>query len=265
MQIKIYPTFNKAIHELGRYLLLYGTPQETETWQGIKPPKPFWELHQVSFSVFPIPSSNAQLANDINPNLPWADEHFKERVGGVPLNPGESYKLWPSYGNDSQMRNHGEGFSHTYMERYWPRKAGISPFTSFTNVGIRYEFGDLDDVVDLLVKNPHTRQAYLPIFFPEDTGGKPGRVPCSLGYLFTIRNNALSCTYYLRSCDYLRHCRDDIYLTTLLMGWVLDKLNEIKTQKGLSEYKLGTLTVHIANLHIFEPEIEVLSKQLSHV
>src|SRR5688500_19446591 len=34
------------------------------------------------------------------------------------------------------------------------------------NLGIRHNYGDLNDVVDMLKRNPATRQAYLPVWFP---------------------------------------------------------------------------------------------------
>ena len=67
------------------------------------------------------------------------------------------------------------------------------------------DYGDLDDVVTLLTNDPLTRQAFLPMWFPEDTGVVHGtRVPCSLGYHFMQRDGRLSITYYIRSCDIVR-------------------------------------------------------------
>ena len=35
------------------------------------------------------------LVDQIKPNLPWANDHFEERVGGLPLNPPPSNEWWP--------------------------------------------------------------------------------------------------------------------------------------------------------------------------
>ncbi len=43
------------------------------------------------------------------------------------------------------------------------------------NRGIRYRYADLHDVIDTLNKDPLTRQAYIPIWFPEDGSAMPGR------------------------------------------------------------------------------------------
>lgn len=181
----------------------------------------------------------------------WADEHFEERVGGEPTNPGESYKRWPyntfTEGNDPYKD--GKTFSHTYQERFWPKQAGPGPFGPN---GIRYELGDLNDVIKQLEDNPLTRQAYLPIFFPEDTGAvHKQRVPCTLGYYFWIENGELHCNYIIRSCDVLRHFRNDVYLTMKLLVYVADKLT-IKT---------GRLNFMAFNLHTFVNDQYALTRK----
>lgn len=235
-----------------------------------------------------MPNSLNILTQQTKPNLPWAEEHFKERVDGYPTNPGETYKIWPYYKNtdfnDKNFRNfkHEPGydnkgkmvevsivngpyqtdqFTHTYMERYWPKYANPDHFNSsnnpvFThgNFGIRYVYGDLRDLVGLLIREPYTRQAYLPVWFPEDTGVlHGGRVPCSLGYHFIMRNNKLNIHYTIRACDFIRHFRNDIYLTVRLAMWVLGELKQ-KPWWELSDIQLGLITFDCISLHIFEQE-----------
>jgi hypothetical protein len=68
------------------------------------------------------------------------------------------------------------------MERYWPKYINWAQDEEPQDAmfGIRYNYGDLNDVVDLLARSPATRQAVLPVWFPEDTGAVHGeRVPCS--------------------------------------------------------------------------------------
>jgi thymidylate synthase len=115
--------------------------------------------------------------------------------------------------------------------------------------GIKYEYGDLSDVVALLSSDPYTRQAYLPIWFPEDTGGGSKRAPCTLGYHFIMRENKLDITYYIRSCDMLRHFRDDIYLTHRLALWVITQC--MARNPKWKEVEPGTFNMHITSLHIF--------------
>lgn len=210
------------------------------------------ELSAVTMIVsIPVGEINAQ--HFFKPDLPWAENHFKERVGGKPVNPPPSYDQWPYHSATERDRHiHNGHFDHTYPERFWPRHAGdywskfkLPPF------GIRYAYGDLRDVFLQLKEDPFTRQAYLPVFFPEDTGGRrhydgPGRVPCTLGYHFIRNGPALDCNYFIRSCDIYRHFTNDVYMAVRLTQWMVDQL--LETQEMVWP---GNLSMHISNLHLF--------------
>lgn len=245
--------FNNAIEKAKEALRTRSVLVAPGRWQSIdvstKPELATYEVLNYSLAV-PINGTGAdlnRLRQDIQPNLPWADDHFLERVGGQPLNPGEQWRNWPyAHSADKFRTESGKRFSHTYMERYWPKGTEDG---ELSRVGIRYAYGDLNDVVDHLVKDPLSRQAYLPIFFPEDTGKIDVRVPCTLGYHFIMRHGFFHCTYYIRSCDFMRHFRDDIYLTVRLQLWMLDRLRE--RDKNWFNVGPGLFTMHIVSLHLF--------------
>lgn len=214
--------------------LLQRTPVDRNSWQSTSAPSPAHELANVilTCSVPPLVDSWQKMCS---PDLPWADIHFSERVSGIPLNPPPSYDIWPwhSKKNADQFMREGkkEKFDHTYPERYWPDP----------DIG-----GNLRDVVKLLDADTWTRQAYLPVYFPEDTGTRNGqRVPCSLGYHFIRNGGQLDCNYFIRSCDLTRHFLNDVYLTGRLLQWVHA---EISTGDWPT---VGDLTVFISNLHLF--------------
>lgn len=200
------------------------------------------------------------LQKQMQPNLPWAEEHFQERVSGKPLNPPPSHERWP-WAHQQHQTLPDQQFSHTYPERYWPLFANVGGVCADServicvpHVGIRFQYGDLSDVVELLRKNGNTRQAYLPVWFPEDTGAVHGeRVPCSLGYHFLIRQGRLSCRYFLRSCDFVRHFTDDMYLTARLMQWVTEQI------PGATP---GKLMAVISSLHIMKGDETMLRHKL---
>ena len=241
-------------------LLDFGEPVNTTSWQGQSDPR-FATIEITNFSfICSIPSEITELQKQIGPNLPWADHHFEERISRIPYNPPPSHKEWPFWRPSSEeTKEVGDvKFSHTYPERYWPP----------AKPGIRYAWGDLDDVVHLLLNDPLTRQAYLPIFFPEDTGAgatpigyTPRRVPCSLGYGFLCRENKLHIFYDIRSCDILRHFQDDIYLTCRLLLWVLGNLR-FRTSREDNKFwwgvEPGNLSMRIYSLHCFEADIPTI-------
>ena len=229
--------FHEAIEWAKHQLTIYGEDVDPGHWQGVSteghPDLTTKELMNLNFTV---PVYNTPTLKDlrvaIRPNLPWADDHFLERVSREPLNPGEQYKNWPWWHGQVDETQRQGAFTHTYMERFWPKLAGplvgVHPEhmheRTVPHQGIRYEYGDLDDVVNLLLREPLTRQATFPIFFPEDTGAvHGGRIPCTLHYHFLLRNNQLNMWYPIRSCDYVRHFRDDLYMAARLMLWVIEE------------------------------------------
>lgn len=255
----------------------------TETWQGVdiarRPEMVSKELMNVHYTVDLYGVSKLDhWRQDVKPNLPWADNHFLERVCGRPINPGVEWENWPWGDNAAKFIEEGGMFNHNYMERYWPKHAhaGSMPTRTawewesnenemagdrpwFHNEGIRGPYGDLDNLLQLLRTEPLTRQAWMPIFFPEDTGNaNPGRKPCTLGYQFIIRENQMHCYYPLRSCDFVRHWRDDIYLTIRLLLWILAELQ--KMDDDFAHIRPGSLTMNITSLHIFKNDYQALEK-----
>lgn len=261
----------QAVHKLmGLRLREEGKTVHVGEWQSIKddkmPQSTTVELRNVVFSM-PIPRTEKDLIYYVKPNLPFAEAQFQDRVSGEPLNPPPSDKLWPWAHHLDDDKPQGK-YSHTYPERFWPKVAGpvphrVAPLEGPTSQrqihGIRYPYGDLGDLVSLLSRSPYTRQAYLPVWFPEDTGAVHGeRVPCSLGYHFLLREGKLHVTYFIRSVDFFRHFPDDVYMAARLGQWVLQKLKDQEWNEQMAgtweTVKPGDLTMHIGSLHVFEAE-----------
>lgn len=209
------------------------------------------ELVHVRVVVVQVPSLESTWATLVEPNLPWAEEHFHERISGIPLNPPPSHERWPfAQRGNTEHRDESGRFSHTYPERFWPVYANDS---EESRRGIRFMYGDLHDLMMVLKVNSWSRQAYLPVWFPEDlTASNEGqRVPCTLGYHFmrNPRTGLLDMEYHIRSCDFVRFFKDDIYMAGRLLQHVADRV-------GLT---VGTLVMNIANLHIFQGDLPLVS------
>lgn len=280
----IYGNFSQAIKDIGNSIKFYSNKVHTQRWQGTEiDKKPEMRMREVLDVYFKVPLETEDLTvyqHQIKPNLPWADNHFEERVCGMPINPGIEWANWPYGKSADTFRDSCGKFNHNYMQRYWPKLAGLTEAATETAAdfikvvdsmvrgaeysnrkGIYHEYGDLGDVVDLLQREPDTRQAFFPVWFPEDTGVvHRGRVPCSIGYQFLMRNGHLHIAYYLRSCDYTRHFRDDIYLTVRLLLWVLQQLRE-RDPVTWNDVKPGFYTMHIMNLHVFENDYLVMRNE----
>ena len=259
--MKKFGRFNDVISWTAQQMYDYSYEVHTEKWQGkeIKydPKYTMIETLNLSFSCQMSPRLK-EIGEQIKPNFAWADEHFEERVGGLPLNPPPSHVRWPYAQKNNAEFGGLEKFSHTYPERIWPKFASDIPNSKMS--GIRYEYGDFNDVVELMSREPFTRQAFLPIWFPEDTGSVTGeRVPCSIGYHFIRRGDWVHVVYYIRSCDFFRHFRDDIYLCAKKVFWLIEKLRE-KDPENWNHVKPGMLTMHITSLHAWASEKSLLKK-----
>lgn len=196
--------------------------------------------------VFDVDRFSGAWAEVMKPNLPWAEDHFQERISGEPMNPSPSEAWWPfARAGNAEHKGADFKFSHTYPERFWPKRAGVDDIPVDFLMGIRFAYGDLNDLIQVLKNNPRSRQAYLPIWFPEDlTAAAQGeRVPCSMGYHFIYNpaHQGLDCVYTMRSCDLVRFYRDDVYMAGRLLQHVAQKVDSAP----------GKLVINIANLHCF--------------
>ena len=264
-----FNTFRDAFGQM-RDALLDTDPTEVGEWQSQKSEVKAHELLHVVMDMA-VPDTAEELGEMTGARLPWAEDHFQERVGGEPLNPSPSEAWWPfrqkkDGDTNTDHKSEGTAFSHTYPERMWPKYKMPLNVPQEKRQGIRFDYGDLADVVNQLVKSPYTRQAYLPLWFPEDTGAVHGkRVPCTLGYHFIIREGRLDVSYFMRSTDLMRHFQDDIYMAGRLMQWMVE---QILSQTIVVGYNFndpqpdplvpGKLIFHTANLHIFEPDVAIL-------
>lgn len=272
-------SFHQVKNEILARMKADGQPVETERWQGVRANTQTHELRNV---VFEVDLQGIEYLDywqmDIEPNLPWADDHFKERVGGEPLNPGEVWQRWPWGLSASKFRDKAERFNHTYSERLWPKYARRTPDgrlpKALTKGSRRYPeadprphygiggyIGDLDDLVDFLANEPYTRQAWIPLFHPEDTGvGDGGRKMCSLGYQFLVRNGLANIWYPLRSCDLRRHFQDDCYLAVRMLLWVIQECRKRKPDPW-NLIVPGTYAMHMTSLHVFDNDMKELREK----
>lgn len=278
----------QALEQIHHYMKIQGRLVQTERWQAkdirSTPGSQMVELLHYPLAM-KLPTEDLNFyRKELYPNLPWADNHFEERVCGYPINPGVEWANWPWAGKASESLDSRGQFNHNYMERYWPKLAylghgiatetpeefreevlgGDDPSMAFLSMGgLRHEYGDLENLLCLLRKEPDTRQAYFPVWFPEDTGDvHTGRKPCTLGYHFIVRDGKLDITYYIRSCDYYRHFRDDVYMTIRLGLWILHQLRESQVDNDYwDNVTLGRLVMNITSLHMFVNDYTLLYKQ----
>lgn len=238
----------EAVDNLIRVLLHSGKKRETTKWQAVEHGKEKMVEVCDLFVKMRMTNHIENIASETRADLPWAEEHFQERISGVASNPGEQYKNWPYWKPDPKFMQDGK-FSHTYQERFWPD-------TGFD--GVRCNAGNYADVAHRLAKDNTTRQAFLSIWHPVDQANNGVRVPCTIGYWFKVRDGRLDITYLIRSCDARRHLRNDVYMAQRLAMDVL-------SYEGMQDIKLGIMSMWIGSLHCFESDLYSLVGKLSNV
>jgi hypothetical protein len=262
--MRYFSSFKEAHRQLTQDFADRAYLVHTDKWQALqisdKPEMAMRELFNVSFSV--PTRGNEEIVywqKDILPNLPFADQHFEERVSGIGSNPGKAWKIWPWGHSADAHRTQNGRYTHTYQERFWPNNLEDEDARPD---GIRYRYGDYGDLLNHLRMDPLSRQAYLPIWFPED-GACDGRKPCTLGYHFLMRHDFLHLTYYIRSCDFVRHWRDDCYLAVRLLVETLRRLRELDSDWG--SVKPGFYVMHIVSLHMFINDYAKIQKSVQSI
>jgi thymidylate synthase len=189
----------------------------------------------------------AKKAIDAEPVLNYIAQEFQDRVGGVAMNPGNSWVWRKNLWNEFLDKN-GK-FHYTYSERITPQ---------------------LSIILQELQKHPDTRQAIINIHsniapFPTTTCpptddstyavlpsqdlrniGGAGRIPCSMYYQVMIRNNKIDLIYTMRSCDFLTHFPVDIMLALRMQSYVAGMLGK----------SIGNFTYFTGSLHAYKKDMQ---------
>lgn len=192
------------------------------------------ELSPYDFMIIDGSDRFAMLQSRKN-NVDWVKAEFEERVNGERANPGAAwhhrYETWAPFIHDGK-------FAYTYGERICRL---VHQPDNFAGVDA------LDVVIQQLRENPNTRQAVLPIFNGSDDMPNMGglaRIPCSLHYQFTIRQDELRIFYVMRSSDYATHFAYDIALALELQQYVADAL----------QINVGRMSFFTGSLHLYKKD-----------
>ena len=166
----------------------------------------------------------APIPADLNPSQPWADLEFQERLSKFPTNPGTAWEsrreVWDELLEDNAK------FSYNYNER------------------IHYQ---LAEIIRTLRETPDSRQVFLSVWEPciDSNRFEKRRVPCSLGYYFQHRGGALNMAYLQRSCDFVTHYNNDVYLAVRLLEYISQEVG----------MKRGMFTHWCGSLHVFAKDV----------
>lgn len=245
--MRIYINASEMIEEVKRDLAEMGITVRPSTMQDkyIKGNKDYEtkELQNYSYCLL-----NAKSQDIPDVSQPWADAEFEERVtdpwdrtspldstNGHFINPGEAWKLrpeiWGEYLHEAFEGETGNKvMAYTYNELLWNND-------------------QVTKVLSRLKEDPDSRQLWISLWDPTkdpDYLGGVSRVPCSLGYGLQVRDGALNLHYVMRSCDFVTHFRNDVYLAIKFLEWTAEKTG----------YPVGSFTHTIFSLHVYNKDLQ---------
>ena len=132
----------------------------------------------------------------------------------------------------------------------WERMANEEGYVN-SNYGYQWQrHYQLDIVVDMLKKNPNTRQATISIFDGKEREKYDKDTPCTYAIQFTILDNKLNMCVTMRSNDLWYGFCNDQYCFSKLQLMVADKL----------EIRLGEYYHFAHNLHLYNNIIEKINE-----
>lgn len=222
--MRIYRDFKEAYSEAKRDVVEMGIRVTPRSMQDkIIEGNPEYETLEVQNYIYTVTEPRL---GDLSPNQPWADHEFEERIADYRINPGFAWRdreeVWKEFLHEGK-------FAYTYNERL-------------------NAYGALTRIINRLKFDPDSRQCFLSIWDPQDIKslGGANRVPCSLGYIFQVRQGTLNMTYLMRSCDVATHFHNDIYLAYKLQRYVAAE----------SQHSVGFFTHYITSLHMYKKDAQ---------
>jgi thymidylate synthase len=223
--MRIFQNFVELHSEVGRDLQEMGIRVQSESVQNISEVTDDYQMLEITGYSYKTLTINGWENFTNEEEQQWLHVELNERIATSWVNPGRAFvyrdSMWEPF------LDKFDRFDYTYNERIRP---------------------SIQRILKELHDRPNTRQAVLPIFWPEDLrfmGGKL-RIPCSLHYQFVLRNRELHTIYSMRSCDYFNHFKFDVVLAWKLGQYVAD----------VTGVKMASLTHFIGSLHAFKKDAD---------
>lgn len=249
--MRIFENFPEAFGEIARDLREMGIHVKNKKMQDKEGAFHTYELCNYGYTVL-----NPDFAH-LEPTQPWAEVEWEDRLSGIenhPSNPGEAvdlreddHMIWADYleiggrplpygvtidsliKSQPHLANDPAIFAYTYSERFAINQ-------------------QVWRIIRELRENPDSRQLYVSLWDPHHDCERLGvrRVPCSLGWHFLFRNERLHVTYFMRSCDFVTHFQNDVWLTLKLLHYVAENAG----------FKPGRFSQFINSFHVYEKDVK---------
>lgn len=245
--MRLFPSLNDAILEIRRDLVKSPIVDSNRVQHMIVDQRTA-EATCYSYAIMTedFPTTRWDLIGTGRKHFPfWEDNQFQ-------------LAEWLAHELNSRTSNFG--FSAEPPEEYHPTLRDMKEGGDWSYHYSERLIGWKTCIANQLVSFPTTRRAFWPIFHPIDAirANRPTRVPCTLGYYWTLRPkpNAegyllLECTLLQRSCDFEKYWLSDVWLAYMM---TLDLKSYLLPDEYIVE--MGNFNHMIMSFHRFIPEGE---------
>ena len=170
------------------------------------------------------------------------DNHIKNKERNWSLEYAEAEWQWYLSGNPS-INKLGELYGK--IPPIWERMADENNEVN-SNYGYQWKrHNQLENVINILKKNPNTRQAAISIYDGKEIHQYAFDTPCTYAVQFTIINNKLCMSVYMRSNDIWYGFCNDQYQFSSLQKLVAQRL----------DIKIGWYYHHAHNMHLYNDKL----------
>ena len=174
----------------------------------------------------------------INPE----ENHIKNKERNWSLEYAEAEWQWYLSGNPS-INKLGELYGK--IPPIWEHMADENNEVN-SNYGYQWKrHNQLENVINILKKNPNTRQAAISIYDGKEIHQYAFDTPCTYAVQFTIINNKLCMSVYMRSNDIWYGFCNDQYQFSSLQKLVAQRL----------DIKIGWYYHHAHNMHLYNDKL----------
>lgn len=105
-------------------------------------------------------------------------------------------------------------------------------------------------LIELLTKDPDTRQAVISIHEPRDLSASSHDIPCTCTMQFLLRDGKLNCIVYMRSNDLYLGLPYDVFSFTMIQEVLAKRLN----------VKLGSYRHMVGSLHVYKQNYDQIAQ-----
>lgn len=248
---RIFKDFTEARSEISRDLKEMGVQVENVMMQDKEGCFPTLEVEDYHYTVL------QPMVQDLDSTQPWAAAEWGDRVQAIMGNPSPLGTAWMTRADDKMdwsefIEFDGRPLPHgvSLMEAEESANALVrsDPIRLAYSYGERFAINDqVMRVIRELRRNPLSRQLYIAMWDPYQDSERLGqrRVPCSIGWHFRMREGRLNMTYTMRSCDFVTHWQNDVWLAMMLLDFICHKTGN----------ELGRFSQFINSLHVYQRDV----------